>query len=65
MEPADGRRVLSAHAKRVALAGFLAGYSGLPGQAYELDLRQYVVEEELLDYSPVPAAAGVRRRLAR
>jgi hypothetical protein len=28
--------------ERVALAGFLAGYSGLTREAYELDLRQYV-----------------------
>lgn len=28
-------------AGRLALAGFLAGYSGLTRQAYELDLRQY------------------------
>ena len=28
------------HAERLALAGFLAGYSGLTRQAYELDLRQ-------------------------
>ena len=28
-------------AERLALAGFLAGYSGLTCQAYELDLRQY------------------------
>src|ERR1700704_820911 len=28
-------------AERLALAGFLAGYSGLTRQAYELDLRQY------------------------
>jgi hypothetical protein len=27
--------------ERVALAGFLAGYSGLTRHAYELDLRQY------------------------
>ena len=27
--------------ERLALAGFLAGYSGLTWQAYELDLRQY------------------------
>jgi integrase/recombinase XerD len=26
-------------AERLALAGFLAGYSGLARQAYELDLR--------------------------
>ncbi|MGN6676472.1 MAG: hypothetical protein ACTHKL_01655 [Streptosporangiaceae bacterium] len=30
-----------ATAERLALAGFLAGYSGLTRQAYELDLRQY------------------------
>ena len=28
--------------KRLALSGFLAGYSGLTRDAYELDLRQYV-----------------------
>jgi integrase/recombinase XerD len=27
--------------ERVALAGFLAGYSGLTRDAYALDLRQY------------------------
>jgi integrase/recombinase XerD len=27
--------------ERLALAGFLAGYSGLTRQACELDLRQY------------------------
>ena len=27
--------------ERLALAAFLAGYSGLTRQAYELDLRQY------------------------
>jgi hypothetical protein len=27
--------------ERLALAGYLAGYSGLTRQAYELDLRQY------------------------
>ena len=30
-----------ASTERLALAGFLAGYSGLTRQAYELDLRQY------------------------
>jgi site-specific recombinase XerD len=30
-----------ANAERIALAGFLAWYSGLTRQAYELDLRQY------------------------
>jgi integrase/recombinase XerD len=29
------------NAERLALGGFLAGYSGLTRQAYELDLRQY------------------------
>jgi integrase/recombinase XerD len=29
------------NAERLALAGFLAGHSGLTRQAYELDLRQY------------------------
>jgi site-specific recombinase XerD len=29
------------NAERLALAGFLVGYSGLTRQAYELDLRQY------------------------
>jgi integrase/recombinase XerD len=28
--------------ERLALAGFLAGYSGLTREAYALDLRQYV-----------------------
>jgi hypothetical protein len=27
--------------ERLALAGFLAGYTGLTGQAYALDLRPY------------------------
>ena len=30
-----------ANSERLALAGFLAGYSGLTRQAYELDLRQF------------------------
>ena len=29
------------NAERLALAGFLAGYTGLTRQAYELDLRQF------------------------
>jgi integrase/recombinase XerD len=32
--------VFSDH-ERLALAGFLAGYSGLTREAYALDLRQY------------------------
>ena len=34
-------RPVFAGTERLALAGFLAGYSGLTRQAYELDLRQY------------------------
>ena len=34
-------RRCSPSTERLALAGFLAGYSGLTRQAYELDLRQY------------------------
>jgi integrase/recombinase XerD len=29
------------NAERLALAGFLAGYTGLTREAYELDLRQF------------------------
>jgi hypothetical protein len=32
---------LFTNTERLALAGFLAGYSGLTREAYELDLRQY------------------------
>ena len=39
-------------AERLALAGFLAGYSGLTREAYELDLRQYVGHNR----GPGPAA---------
>jgi hypothetical protein len=31
--------------ERAALAGFLAGYSGLTREAYTLDLRQYMSAE--------------------
>jgi hypothetical protein len=34
-------RPVFTNAERLALAGFLAGYSGLTRQAYELDLRKY------------------------
>ena len=34
-------RPVFSNTERLALAGFLAGYSGLTRQAYELDLRQY------------------------
>jgi site-specific recombinase XerD len=36
------RPVLFSPEEEVALVGFLAGYSGLTGDAYTLDLRQYV-----------------------
>jgi integrase/recombinase XerD len=36
------RPVLFSPEEQVALVGFLAGYSGLTGDAYTLDLRQYV-----------------------
>jgi site-specific recombinase XerD len=40
--PIDARRQWFTPAEEVALAGFLAGYSGLTRDAYALDLRQYV-----------------------
>jgi hypothetical protein len=48
--------------EQLALAGFLAGYSGLTRDAYTLDLRQYVAwcTEGLNAVSP---AARVRRPL--
>ena len=36
------RDELFSASEQLALAGFLAGYSGLTGDAYSLDLRQYV-----------------------
>jgi len=36
------RDELFSHDEQLALAGFLAGYSGLTRDAYTLDLRQYV-----------------------
>jgi hypothetical protein len=38
--------------ERLALAGFLAGYSGLTRQAYELDLRQFA---SWCQWIPVPS----------
>ena len=53
--------------ERLALAGFLAGYSGLTRDAYELDLRQFVgwCDDHQLDLFEVPQARtrGVRRDL--
>ena len=43
--------------ERLALAGFLARYSGLTRQAYELDLRQYAC---LARHHQVPAVAARR-----
>jgi hypothetical protein len=43
-------------AERLALAGFLAGYTGLTRQAYELDLR---VNKIYLDDVRQPPHAGV------
>ena len=40
--------------KRLALAGFLAGYGGLSRQAYELDLRRFA----LVPIAPVRRPAG-------
>jgi site-specific recombinase XerD len=44
--------------KRLALGGFLAGYSGLTRDAYELDLRQFVVwcDDQQLDFFEVRRA---------
>ena len=44
--------------EQLALAGFLAGYSGLTRDAYTLDLRQYVA----LVYRA--SAGGIRGRVA-
>ena len=40
----------------ITLAGFLAGYTGLTSDAYELDLRQYVAwcDDHDLDLFPGP-----------
>ncbi len=45
--------------ERLALAGFLAAYSGLTRQADELDLRQYAA------WLPAAPAAPVRRQAGR
>jgi len=48
--------------ERLALAGFLAGYTGLTREAYALDLRQFTA---WCQQSPaaVPGAAGRHRVL--
>ncbi len=43
--------------ERLALAGFLAGYSGLTRQAYELDLRQYAAGASSTGCACSPPAA--------
>ncbi|MGH3403468.1 MAG: hypothetical protein ACRDRJ_13370 [Streptosporangiaceae bacterium] len=59
------------NAERLALAGFLAGYSGLTRQAYELDLRQYAawcVARRPADHHalrPGPHQPGPARHLHR
>ncbi len=40
--------------ERLALAGFLAGYSGLTREAYELDLRQFASWCQQHHPAPVP-----------
>ena len=45
--------------ERLALAGFLAGYSGLTRQAYEVDLRQFA---GLVPATPAPSVPGPPRR---
>jgi hypothetical protein len=44
--------------ERSALAGFPAGYSGVTREAYELDLRQYV----LVPPAPHPSVPGKAAR---
>ena len=45
--------------ERLALAGFLAGYTGLTREAYTLDLRQYA---QLVPAAPLAPAPGPPRR---
>jgi hypothetical protein len=47
--------------ERLALAGFLAGYSGLTRRAYELDLPQYATGRSSTP-STASAAPACRRR---
>jgi hypothetical protein len=42
------------NAERLALAGFLAGYSGLTRQTYELDLRPKGASEARVYRVPMP-----------
>jgi len=55
-------------AERLALAGYLAGYSGLTREAYELDLRQYASAVDMPGESTAlraPAATRFPRVTAR
>jgi integrase/recombinase XerD len=51
--------------KRLALGGFLAGYSGLTRDAYELDLRQYVAWCDAHDLDLFQAGRSDIQELAR
>ena len=47
---------MSTSQERLALAGFLAGYTGLTREAYALDLRQYATWCHLVPHPPVRGA---------
>jgi integrase/recombinase XerD len=49
--------------ERLALAGFLAGYTGLTREAYALDLRQYASWCQQNPPAPVPGPPRRRRVL--
>lgn len=49
--------------ERLALAGFLAGYTGLTREAYALHLRQYATWCSSTT-SAIPGAAGLRDRMS-
>jgi len=53
--------VFTSH-ERLALAGFLAGYTGLTRDAYALDLRQYAIW--LIQRAGANSQAHVSRRIA-
>jgi hypothetical protein len=59
------RPVLFTREEELALVGFLAGYSGLPRDAYALDLRQYVAwcnERDITMFGARRADIGSRHR---
>ena len=49
--------------ERLALAGFLAGYTGLTREAYAMDLRQYAAWCQQRHLRPVPGASRRHRVL--